>query len=80
MRPGATEEGEAPHLNLMLFARGMLVHAYTRVYFSDEPQVNAADEVIQSVPEGCCATLVAGAPRDADRPGLPLRHSHAGAG
>ena len=30
--------------------RGMLVHAFTRVYFSDEAEANAEDPVLQSVP------------------------------
>ena len=27
----------APHLNVTVFARGMLVHAFTRMYFADDP-------------------------------------------
>ena len=30
--------------------RGMLLHAFTRVYFSDEP-ANAVDKVLNAVPE-----------------------------
>jgi len=26
----------APHVNVIVFARGMLVHAFTRIYFSDD--------------------------------------------
>jgi len=33
---------QAPHINFVIFARGMLVHAYTRMYFADEP-ANATD-------------------------------------
>ena len=39
--------------------RGMLSHAYTRLYFSDETAANAADPVLQSVPEDRRATLIA---------------------
>lgn len=59
VKPGAAEDGEAPHLNLIVLARGMLVHAYTRVYFSDEAEANAADPVLASVPEERRATLIA---------------------
>jgi protocatechuate 3,4-dioxygenase alpha subunit len=33
---------------VVIFARGMLVHAYTRIYFDDEA-TNASDAVLQSV-------------------------------
>lgn len=59
VKPGAPAEGEAPHLNMIVLARGMLVHAFTRVYFSDEAAANAADPVLQLVPEERRATLVA---------------------
>lgn len=39
---------QAPHINIVIFARGMLVHAYTRMYFADEP-ANAADPVLNSI-------------------------------
>ncbi len=39
--------------------RGMLTHAYTRLYFSDEAEANARDPVLQSVPEERRATLIA---------------------
>jgi protocatechuate 3,4-dioxygenase alpha subunit len=42
------ETPKAPHLNVIVFARGMLVHAFTRMYFSDEAR-NAEDAVLWSV-------------------------------
>ncbi|HEX6306497.1 MAG TPA: protocatechuate 3,4-dioxygenase subunit alpha [Anaerolineales bacterium] len=36
VKPGG-RDGSAPYINVHVFARGMLVHALTRVYFSDEP-------------------------------------------
>lgn len=59
VKPGAPAEGEAPHLNMIVLARGMLVHAFTRVYFSDEAEANAADAVLQLVPEERRRTLIA---------------------
>jgi protocatechuate 3,4-dioxygenase alpha subunit len=41
---------QAPHLSLRLFARGMLLHVVTRVYFSDEPS-NEHDPILSSIPD-----------------------------
>jgi len=46
--PGANETVQAPHINVVVFARGMLVHAFTRLYFADEP-ANASDPVLNSI-------------------------------
>ena len=46
--PGNDDAVQAPHVNVVIFARGMLVHAYTRIYFSDEP-ANVSDPVLQLV-------------------------------
>jgi protocatechuate 3,4-dioxygenase alpha subunit len=46
--PGSHESVQAPHINVVIFARGMLVHAYTRLYFADEP-ANAGDPVLNSI-------------------------------
>jgi protocatechuate 3,4-dioxygenase alpha subunit len=46
--PGNADSIQAPHINVVIFARGMLVHAYTRMYFADEP-ANASDPVLNSI-------------------------------
>ena len=46
--PGPDESVQAPHINVTVFARGMLVHAYTRIYFSDET-ANQTDPVLSSI-------------------------------
>jgi protocatechuate 3,4-dioxygenase, alpha subunit len=46
--PGNNGSVQAPHINVTIFARGMLVHAFTRIYFSDEP-ANAHDPVLSSI-------------------------------
>ena len=46
--PGADDSIQAPHINFVVFARGMLLHAYTRMYFADEPS-NASDPVLNSI-------------------------------
>ena len=39
---------QAPHINVVVFARGMLLHAYTRMYFGDE-DANENDPVLSSI-------------------------------
>ena len=57
---------EAPHLNVSVFARGLLNRLVTRVYFPDEPEANAADPVLASIGDPAVrARLVAAA--DGDR-------------
>ena len=56
---GATE---APHLDLSVFARGLLHRLVTRLYFADEDAANAEDPVLSALPDGAArATLIAGA-------------------
>jgi len=49
---------QAPHLSVAVFARGLLNHLFTRIYFDDEP-ATAADPILRRVPEARRATLVA---------------------
>lgn len=55
--PGGRKQ--APHINLTLFARGLLVHLRTRIYFADEAAANAADAILGLVPEARRASLLA---------------------
>jgi protocatechuate 3,4-dioxygenase, alpha subunit len=59
VKPGAEASGEAPHINVIVMMRGMLLHAFTRVYFSDETAANAKDAVLNSVPAERRNTLIA---------------------
>jgi protocatechuate 3,4-dioxygenase alpha subunit len=59
VKPASVDGIQAPHVNVIVFMRGMLVHAYTRLYFSDEAQANAKDPVLQSIPADRRATLIA---------------------
>jgi protocatechuate 3,4-dioxygenase alpha subunit len=56
--PGALP-GQAPHINVSVFARGLLHRVVTRIYFPDNPEANAADPVLAAVPEERRSTLVA---------------------
>ena len=53
------EPGQAPRLDVVVFARGLLKHQLTRVYFPDEAEANAADPVLAQLSEEDRATLVA---------------------
>ncbi len=46
--PGRGNSLQAPHLNLAVFARGMLKQLFTRLYFAGEPQ-NADDPLLSSL-------------------------------
>jgi len=59
VKPGAAEEGAAPHINVIVFMRGLLSHLYTRIYFADEAAANAKDPILQSVPAERRDTLIA---------------------
>ncbi len=52
------ERMQAPHICVTVFARGLLNHLVTRLYFEDDPS-NASDPVLQSVPADRRATLLA---------------------
>ena len=50
---------DAPYADLLVFARGLLRHLATRVYFPDEEAANADDPVLSSLRPDERATLVA---------------------
>lgn len=63
VKPGPVPDAEgrlqAPHIDVSVFARGLLNRVVTRVYFPDEAAANAADPVLSGVPEERRHTLVA---------------------
>jgi protocatechuate 3,4-dioxygenase alpha subunit len=63
--PDPDGKPQAPHLLVAVFARGMLRHLYTRIYFSDDAGL-ASDPVLALVPADRRATLIA--KRDAGKP------------
>ncbi len=62
VKPGAVpyddDTDQAPHVLVTIFARGLLHHLSTRLYFSDEP-TNEGDPVLQLVPAARRGTLIA---------------------
>jgi protocatechuate 3,4-dioxygenase alpha subunit len=64
LKPGRVPDGnggfQAPHVDVSLFARGLLDRVVTRIYFGDEAEANAEDDVLQSLPDDRSrATLIA---------------------
>ena len=55
VKPGAIGDGQAPHIDVSVFARGMLNRCVTRIYFADSD----SDPVLQTVPEERRDTLLA---------------------
>ena len=74
LKPGRIGDGQAPHIDVNVFARGMLNRCVTRIYFADED--NAATRCWSACPEERRGTLLA-EPGDGR---LPLRHHRAGRG
>lgn len=58
VKPGALTPGAAPYVNVRIFARGMLIHAITRIYFADE-SATAHDPVLNTIAPTRRATLIA---------------------
>jgi protocatechuate 3,4-dioxygenase alpha subunit len=56
--PAPDGKPQAPHILIAVFARGLLTHLYTRVYFADETS-NASDPVLKLVPADRRDTLIA---------------------
>jgi len=69
IRPGRVQDSrgrqQAPHVSVCLFARGLLRHLYTRIYFAGDPALSD-DEILRHVPAERRDTLLAR--RHADDP------------
>lgn len=59
VKPGSENAGDAPHVNVTVMMRGLLTHAFTRIYFEDEAAANAEDPVLAAVPAARRDTLIA---------------------
>ncbi|MHA6629570.1 protocatechuate 3,4-dioxygenase subunit alpha [Pseudonocardia sichuanensis] len=59
VKPGALGDGQAPHIDVSVFARGLLDRVVTRIYFPDEAAANAADPLLSALPPERAATLLA---------------------
>ena len=63
VKPGPVPDPEgafqAPHISVVVQARGMLDPVFTRIYFSDEESANGDDLILRRVPRSRRDTLVA---------------------
>ncbi|HXR45762.1 MAG TPA: protocatechuate 3,4-dioxygenase subunit alpha [Pseudolysinimonas sp.] len=59
VKPGAADAAHAPFALVTVFARGLLHHLFTRAYFGDEPQANAADAFLAGIDPQRRDTLIA---------------------
>ncbi|TYP90336.1 protocatechuate 3,4-dioxygenase subunit alpha [Blastococcus xanthinilyticus] len=54
LKPGRLPDGagglQAPHIDVSVFARGLLDRVVTRIYFADEEAANAEDAVLRALP------------------------------
>jgi protocatechuate 3,4-dioxygenase alpha subunit len=57
--PGANGSLQAPHIDVSVFARGLLKQLVTRIYFPDEDEANAADPLLASLDQDERTTLIA---------------------
>jgi protocatechuate 3,4-dioxygenase alpha subunit len=78
LKPGRVPDGEgglqAPHLDVSVFARGLLDRVVTRIYFADEVAANAEDAVLRSLPsDEARATLLADPADDGYRVDIRLQ-------
>ena len=63
LKPGRVPDGDgglqAPHIDVSLFARGILDRVVTRIYFADEDEANTEDVVLRGLSEDQRRTLIA---------------------
>jgi protocatechuate 3,4-dioxygenase alpha subunit len=57
--PGPDGTTQAPHIDVSIFARGLLNRVVTRIYFADEAEANAADPVLAALDDDQRDTLLA---------------------
>ena len=50
---------QAPHILFSVMARGIMTRCWTRIYFEDQPEANAADPLLRLVPPARRPTIVA---------------------
>lgn len=58
VKPGPVGDGQAPHIDITVFCRGILQRLVTRLYFPDEAAANGTDPVLAAAGDRA-ATLVA---------------------
>jgi protocatechuate 3,4-dioxygenase alpha subunit len=68
LKPGRVPDGDgglqAPHLDVSVFARGLLDRVVTRIYFADEAEANAEDAVLHALPDDAARTTLLATPSE----------------
>jgi protocatechuate 3,4-dioxygenase alpha subunit len=49
VKPDRVDDRQAPHIDVSVFARGLLQRLWTRCYFPDEAVANASDPVLEAI-------------------------------
>jgi protocatechuate 3,4-dioxygenase alpha subunit len=62
--PAPDGRAEAPHLDVSVFARGLLDRVVTRLYFPDEVDANATDPVLGAIVDPARRATLVAAPAD----------------
>jgi protocatechuate 3,4-dioxygenase alpha subunit len=80
LKPGRVPDGEgglqAPHVDVSVFARGMLDRVVTRIYFADEAEANAEDVVLRGLTDEQRRTLIATSSADGYTFDIHLQGEH----
>jgi protocatechuate 3,4-dioxygenase, alpha subunit len=68
LKPGRLPDGEgglqAPHIDVSVFARGLLNRLVTRIYFPDEEEANGADPVLALIEDEALRRTLIARPED----------------
>jgi protocatechuate 3,4-dioxygenase, alpha subunit len=68
LKPGRVPDGagglQAPHVDVSVFARGLLDRVVTRIYFADEAAANAEDPVLAALPDDAARRTLIAQPTD----------------
>ena len=67
--PGRGNALQAPHINVALFARGLLKHLYTRIYFAGEA-ANAGDPLLSSLDDDAARRSLVAQPEPGGAPAV----------
>jgi len=67
---------QAPHIEVLFFARGLLKQLLTRIYFADEPAANAGDPLLAMLDPQARTTLMATPNQDGYRFDIRLQGDH----
>jgi protocatechuate 3,4-dioxygenase alpha subunit len=67
--PGPGNTLQAPHVNVTVFARGLLKHLVTRIYFADQAEANEVDPVLSRIEDAAVRKTIVAA--KANGSGIP---------